>query len=32
LEFREKLGEGQFGEVQLCEADASIRELVDDEQ
>jgi len=31
LEFIEKLGEGQFGEVQLCLADNSIRHLCDDE-
>ena len=28
LVFVEKLGEGQFGEVQLCDADASLRQLV----
>lgn len=30
LQFVEKLGEGQFGEVHLCKADPLIRELEDD--
>nr|XP_039268971.1 discoidin domain-containing receptor 2-like [Styela clava] len=29
LEFVEKLGEGQFGEVRLCKADASLRRYVE---
>ncbi|CAK8673353.1 unnamed protein product [Clavelina lepadiformis] len=32
LKFVEKLGEGQFGEVQLCEAHPSLRDLVEEDE